>query len=134
MRELQSKEKAQAVAEKLKTYAQAQRLMILSSLLEGEKTVSEIDETTGIGQPALSQQLAELRHSKLITNRRESKKVYYTLANENTRLCISNIESLFSSAGDKPKLINPPKKSRKSLTQTNSGSNDGAASFAKILL
>ena len=122
MRELQSKEKAQAVAEKLKTYAQAQRLMILSSLLEGEKTVSEIDETTGIGQPALSQQLAELRHSKLITNRRESKKVYYTLANENTRLCISNIESLFSSAGEK------------SLTQTNSGSNDGAASFAKILL
>jgi hypothetical protein len=134
MRELQSREKAQAVAEKLKTYAQAQRLMILSSLLEGEKTVSEIDETTGIGQPALSQQLAELRHAKLITNRRESKKVYYTLANENTRLCISNIESLFSSAGDKPKLINHPKKSRKSLTQTNSGSNDGAASFAKILL
>jgi DNA-binding transcriptional ArsR family regulator len=133
MREFQSREKAQAVAEKLKTYAQAQRLMILSSLLEGEKTVSEIDETTGIGQPALSQQLAELRHAELITNRREAKKVYYTLANENTRLCISSIESLFSPAGNKPKLINHPKKTRKSFTKTNSGSNDGAASFAKIL-
>lgn len=74
MRIFQSRENALAIAEKLKIYAQAQRLMILSCLLDGEKTVSEIDEATAIGQPALSQQLAELRHAELIINRREAKK------------------------------------------------------------
>ncbi len=46
-----SRSAADAAAERLKTYAQPQRLMILSRLIDGEHTVSEIDEATGIGQP-----------------------------------------------------------------------------------
>ena len=57
----QSRPQADIAADKLRRFAQPQRLMILSLLLEGEKSVTEIDMATGIGQPALSQQLAELR-------------------------------------------------------------------------
>ena len=42
MRDFQSREKAQVIAEKLKIYAQAQRLMILSSLVEGEKSLTNV--------------------------------------------------------------------------------------------
>ena len=59
----ESRDRAVKAADKLKVYAQPQRLMILSCLLRGERTVSEIDAATGIGQPALSQQLAELRRN-----------------------------------------------------------------------
>ncbi|HQT39162.1 MAG TPA: metalloregulator ArsR/SmtB family transcription factor, partial [Acidocella sp.] len=62
----ESREAANAATEKLKIYAQPQRLMILSNLIAGERTVSEIDEATGIGQPALSQQLAALRRAELV--------------------------------------------------------------------
>ena len=86
---------ADAAAERLKIYAQPQRLMILSRLLSGEYTVSEIDEATGIGQPALSQQLAELRRAEIVKTRRASKQVYYRLADDNVMTCVRGIEAMF---------------------------------------
>ena len=73
---------ADAAVERLKAYAQPQRLMILSCLLEGERTVGEIDEATGIGQPALSQQLAGLRRAELVSTRKEARSVFYALADD----------------------------------------------------
>jgi DNA-binding transcriptional ArsR family regulator len=86
---------ADIAAERLKIYAQPQRLMILSRLIDGEHTVSEIDKATGIGQPALSQQLAELRRAKIVKTRRVSKLVYYRLADENVMVCVRGIEAMF---------------------------------------
>jgi DNA-binding transcriptional ArsR family regulator len=86
---------ADIAAERLKIYAQPQRLMILSRLIDGEHTVSEIDKATGIGQPALSQQLAELRRAKIVKTRRASKLVYYRLADENVMVCVRGIEAMF---------------------------------------
>lgn len=82
----QSRESANNAAETLKVYARPQRLMILSRLLDGECTVSKIAEATGIGQPALSQQLAELRRAELVQGRRSAKQVYYRLANDDVCL------------------------------------------------
>ena len=90
----ESREKAGKAADKLKIYAQPQRLMILSCLLRGERTVSEIDAATGIGQPALSQQLAELRRNDLVTTRRASKQIWYDLADEKVRLCVRTMEAI----------------------------------------
>jgi len=90
-----SRAAADTAAERLKIYAQPQRLMILSRLLGGEFTVSEIDEATGIGQPALSQQLAELRRAEIVKTRRESKQVYYRLADESVRACVRGMEAMF---------------------------------------
>lgn len=91
---------ADAAVEKLKAYAQPQRLMVLSCLLEGEHTVSEIDAATQIGQPALSQQLAELRRAELVRTRKQAKLVYYSLADEKAALCIRAMEAIFAGQVD----------------------------------
>lgn len=95
-----SRPAADAAAERLKIYAQPQRLMILSRLIDGEHTVSEIDEATNIGQPALSQQLAELRRADVVKTRREAKQVYYRLADENVATCVKGIEAMFGGSAD----------------------------------
>ena len=95
-----SRSAADAAAERLKIYAQPQRLMILSRLIDGEHTVSEIDEATGIGQPALSQQLAELRRAEIVKTRRSAKLVYYRLADVNVRVCVRSIEAMFGGDAD----------------------------------
>jgi DNA-binding transcriptional ArsR family regulator len=91
---------ASSVAERLKVYAQPQRLMILSCLLRGERNVAEIGEATGIGQPALSQQLAELRRAELVSTRKEAKQVWYTLADDGVGLCVRSMEAIFGGVGE----------------------------------
>lgn len=91
---------ADAAVETLKVYAQPQRLMILSCLLGGERTVSDIDMLTGIGQPALSQQLAELRRAEMVKTRRVAKQVYYDLASAKTGLCVRAMDVLLGNSQD----------------------------------
>jgi DNA-binding transcriptional ArsR family regulator len=96
----QSRLLADAAAEKLKVYAQPQRLMILSCLLRGEKTVGEIDRATLIGQPALSQQLAELRRADMVRTRRAARQIHYDLADEKIRLCVRSMEAIMGDSDD----------------------------------
>lgn len=120
------REAAAVAAEKIKIFAQPQRLMILSCLLRGERNVGEIADVTGIGQPALSQQLAELRRADLVQTRKEAKQVWYMLADDNVALCVRNIEAIFGGVGSpttpmaaEPDLQRPPA--------------SGVAGFARIL-
>lgn len=102
---------AVTVAEKLKVYAQPQRLMILSCLLGGERTVAAIGEATGIGQPALSQQLAELRRAGLVSARRQARDVWYALADAGVASCVRTMEAVFGGDGEiegTPALPVPP--------------------------
>jgi len=96
----ESRDLAASASEKLKVYAQPQRLMILSCLLRSERNVAEIGEATGIGQPALSQQLGELRRASLVGTRKKAKQVWYTLADESVWLCVQTMEMIFSGSGD----------------------------------
>lgn len=91
-----SRRQAEDAAERLRALAQPMRLMILSLLLEGEKSVGEIDMATRIGQPGLSQQLAELRRAELVTTRRQAKQVFYSIADEAAELYVRSIEAVFS--------------------------------------
>ncbi len=125
----QSRELANAATEKLKIYAQPQRLMILSHLLEGERTVSEIDAATNIGQPALSQQLAALRRATLVQTRRAAKQVYYRLADETVIACVRNIEALFANPG--APQAPPPR--RAAPATVSAAPQHGAANFAKLV-
>jgi DNA-binding transcriptional ArsR family regulator len=90
-----SRELAETATDRLKAFAQPQRLMILSLLLEGERTVGEIEEASGILQPALSQQLSELRRAGLVKASRVAKQVFYRLADEDAELRVRGIEALF---------------------------------------
>lgn len=127
-----NRQQAVKAADKLKVYAQPQRLMILSFLLRGERTVGEIDAVTGIGQPALSQQLAELRRNELVKTRRESKQIWYELADDKVCLCVRSMEAILGDDnGEVQQLLNSSV-----LVKTQSGTvtpNAGAAGFARII-
>ncbi|MDE8347204.1 MAG: metalloregulator ArsR/SmtB family transcription factor [Acidocella sp.] len=124
----QSRDSAVTAAEKLKIYAQPQRLMILSHLLESEHTVGEIDAATNIGQPALSQQLAALRNAGLVQTRRVAKQVYYRLADDKVAACVLNIESMFTDTRSAP----APQPHITAVGTTISAPQYGAANFAKL--
>lgn len=123
----ESRELAAEVAEKLRVYAQPQRLMILSCLLRGERTVAEIGEITEITQPALSQQLAELRRADLVSTRKEAKQVWYSLASDSVDLCVHTMEAIFCGGQHKLALptVPPSTPVEKSLV--------GVAAFAKVV-
>lgn len=127
----QSRALADAATEKLKVYAQPQRLMILSCLLQGEKTVGEIDTATGIGQPALSQQLAELRRAEMVRTRRAAKQVYYNLAGEKIRLCVRSIEAILGDGPNPAEALSSILRSAE-LSQGPAKTPAGSAAFAKI--
>jgi DNA-binding transcriptional ArsR family regulator len=140
-----SRAEAEAATEKLRIYAQPQRLMILNCLLQGEKTVGEIESITGIGQPALSQQLAELRRADRVKTRRAAKQIYYALANEHTALCVRTIEALFSPHEQSATALHQPANALREVLQVHSleqahphkkllppPTHHGAAAFVRI--
>jgi len=135
----QDRDLAATITEKLKVYAQPQRLMILSCLARGERNVSEIGEATRIPQPALSQQLAELRRADLVSTRKAGTLVWYALADARVALCVRTMEAMFAGAGTEPQADLPspssePRPVKVSASQPVSPSApDGAATFARIL-
>lgn len=90
--DLNQREIAEDVAERLRILAQPTRLMILSLLRAGERSVGEIEKTLGLKQPGLSQQLGELRQAEMVATRREAKSIYYKLADDRVELLISVLE------------------------------------------
>ena len=117
---------ADAMVERLRTLAQPQRLMILSVLLNWERAVGEIEEATGIGQPALSQQLAELRRADLVATRREARQIYYRIAAEDVE---ERVRALFAAFGaTRPAARLQPVAARASAPVRLTG----AAAFARI--
>lgn len=68
-----------APIEELKAIAHPLRFQIVQLLRSGELNVGEIEQASGIGQPALSQQLGILRKAELVETRKDAKLVYYKL-------------------------------------------------------
>jgi DNA-binding transcriptional ArsR family regulator len=66
----------------LKVLANPARLRIALRLLQGERAVGELESGLGIRQPTLSQHLAALRDVGIVTTRRESRMIFYQLADE----------------------------------------------------
>ncbi len=66
----------------LKALAHESRLIILCALMNGDKSVSELETILALRQPAVSQQLARLRGDKLVRTHREGKMIYYTLSDD----------------------------------------------------
>lgn len=76
------KRQSETVASLLKQLSHPQRLLILCSLAEGEKSVGEIERACGASQSAVSQFLKTMRLEGLIDSRREGKQVFYGIADE----------------------------------------------------
>ena len=81
--ELQAMQKAAAKAGGLlKVLANADRLLLLCQMSQGEYCVSDLEEMTGVKQPTLSQQLTVLREELMVTTRREGKQIFYSIASK----------------------------------------------------
>ncbi len=74
------KEHAGEAAALLKALASEQRLLVLCGLLEGPRSVGEINDRVRLSQSALSQHLAVLREAGLVTTERQSQTIRYALA------------------------------------------------------
>jgi len=64
----------------MKALGSESRLMILCVLADGERSVGDLNEIIPLSQSALSQQLARLRKEGLVSTRRESQTIHYSLA------------------------------------------------------
>ncbi|MDE2509289.1 MAG: winged helix-turn-helix transcriptional regulator [Planctomycetota bacterium] len=68
-----------AMAEKLRLFADPTRLSILRALSMRERSVSEVVEETGRGQANVSKHLKLLTNAGLVARRKEGLRVYYKL-------------------------------------------------------
>lgn len=91
--------KAPEAADFLRQFSNANRLMLLCQIAHRESSVSDLQETLSIKQPALSQQLAELRQAGLVKTRRESRQIYYSIADARTEAVMELVFHLFCGRG-----------------------------------
>ena len=84
---------AEEACDFLKAISNPNRLMLLCEIAQGEKCVGELEESTDIHQPTLSQQLTVLRNKNLVKARREGKQIYYSLSSD---VAVSVMSILYS--------------------------------------
>src|SRR3546814_10576155 len=87
-------------AQLLKVLGNEKRLMLLCLLVEGERTVGELNARLDLSQSALSQHLALLRQDNLVTTRREAQSIYYSLASGPAQAIIATLTGIY--CGDDP--------------------------------
>jgi DNA-binding transcriptional ArsR family regulator len=86
---------ARDASEFLKALAHESRLVILCLLIQGERTVTELEQLLDMRQSAVSQQLARLRADDLVEARREGKNVYYSIARPEVIEIVGSLHQAF---------------------------------------
>ena len=90
-------EHARAAADLLKALSHETRLMILCLLVEGEKSVGELEQLMLLRQPSVSQQLARLRFDGVVNARRDGRTIYYSLGSEEAKKVVTLLYDLYCS-------------------------------------
>lgn len=90
-------ENARDASEFLKALAHESRLLMLCLLIQGERTVTELEQLLDMRQSAVSQQLARLRAEDLVEARREGKNVYYSIARPEVVEIVGSLYAAFCS-------------------------------------
>lgn len=70
------------LAERFKALGEPARLQLLAALREGEHSVSDLVEVTGLGQANVSKHLQQLCSAGFIARRKEGTFAYYSLADD----------------------------------------------------
>ena len=73
------KNKAHAASNFLKGLANPHRLLILCELAQGERTVTQLIEASGLAQTSMSQHLKKLKSEGIIEYRRDHRTLYYRI-------------------------------------------------------
>src|SRR5271167_2950024 len=92
--------RAGAAERLLKAMASQPRLMILCELLKGERTVTALHQAVGLSMSAMSQHLARLRADELVSTRRESQTIFYSLADVGATRMLETLYSIYCSPTD----------------------------------
>ena len=90
---------ADAAADLLKALANPQRLRILCLLIEGERSVSQINGQVPLSQSALSQHLAVLREKGLVDTRKQAQTVFYRVAEGPVHQIIQTLHDIYCPVG-----------------------------------
>jgi DNA-binding transcriptional ArsR family regulator len=76
------------IAERFRALGEPARLQIMTALRQGEQTVGELADATGLGTANLSKHLQLLHATGFVQRRKAGLHVYYGLADEDVfRLC-----------------------------------------------
>lgn len=86
---------AQKAEKLLKLLSHKHRLLILCILLEGEKTVFELEQVLNLRQPAISQHLSRLRLEDIVETRRDGKNIYYSLKSIEIKKIVTALNDVF---------------------------------------
>lgn len=89
-------------AQLLKALSNPHRLMLLCLLVEGERSVGELNARLALSQPALSQHLALLREDGLVRTRREGQTIYYALADGPTHRLLDTLHGIYCGVAPGP--------------------------------
>ncbi len=79
----------------LKQLANAKRLMILCSLVGGEKSVGELADIVGLSSSALSQHLAKMREAELVDAEKRGQMVYYRISSMEAQALLSTLYLIY---------------------------------------
>lgn len=106
----QLKAKAPEAAAFLRHLANPSRLILLCHIAQGERSVTDLQRDLGFKQPALSQQLADLRRSGLVQTRRESRTIYYAIKDGRAAAVMAMLQQIFCGPAERPTepAIEPP--------------------------
>jgi DNA-binding transcriptional ArsR family regulator len=122
-----TRKKAEAASSLMKSLANPNRLMIACTLLDGERSVGDLETDLGLRQPSLSQQLAELRESGVVEARREAKQVFYRISDQRAVALLATLHQIF--CGQMPDLASAVPAPRAALTRKKFTE---AAMFARV--
>ena len=79
----------------LKTLGNEKRLMLLCLMVEGERSVGDLNARLDLSQSALSQHLAVLREDGLVTTRRDGQTIYYSLADGPAHRILETLHGIY---------------------------------------
>ena len=79
----------------LRSLSNPSRLLLMCQLVEGQKSVGELENALGLGQAYVSQQLARLRAEGLVTAAKDGRIVRYSIADERAVKLVNTLYELF---------------------------------------
>jgi DNA-binding transcriptional ArsR family regulator len=86
---------AREASEFLKALSHEGRLVVLCTLFEGEKSVTELERILKLRQPTISQHLARLREDNLVEARRDGKNIYYSIGRPEVWEVVASLHRAF---------------------------------------
>lgn len=93
---LPSEEETQRSVQIFKAFGDYTRYKILYLLYERELSVSEITSEIGVSQSAISHQLKLLRQTGLVSGRRDSQRILYSLADKHIIMIFKQVKEHIS--------------------------------------